>query len=110
MPDVDRCRSALALSTGGVFCGLLARAGIELLEDMVGRVGRAVPCSDGGSVERIPRARDAGEEVALDVAVVALGFRVRLTGDLAGVLVGGGAGRGVSDERGVSRISRTGVS
>ena len=61
-------------------------------------------------MERVARRREAGEEVALEVVALAFGFRVRLADDLAGALGGGGVGLDVSDERGVSRISRTGVS
>ena len=114
MPDVDRCRSACALSTGGVATGLLASTGIETFEEVGGRLGRVALRSEGGSMERVPRPR-AGEAVVLGVVVVAFGLRVRLAGDLVGDLAGdlagvldcGGVGRGVSR---VSRVSRAGVS
>ena len=105
MPDVDLCGSALALSIGGVATGLLASTGIETFEEVGGRLGRVARRSDGGSTERVPRRREAGEAVDFGVVVVvAFGLRVRLAGALAGVLVCGGVGRGVS------RISRAGVS
>ena len=105
MPDVDLGRSTFALSIGGVAKGLFARIGIEAFEEVGGRLGRVAISSEGVSTDRVPRGREAGEAVNLGVVVVVFGLRVRLAGDLAGVLEDcGGVGREVS------RVSRAGVS